>query len=80
MTRLAELKADIAAGKEVNFANVSTLICFGWLLKAEELAEVKKLGHKVLATRLVTTRAAESKSHKTCESAPQDMVARFFAC
>ncbi len=69
----------VTADEQVSFENVSLLMCFGWLLKADELAEMKKLGQKVIATRMVATAAPKSKAKKSGQPATKDIVAGLFA-
>ena len=69
----------MAACEELSFENVSILLCFGWLLKADELAEMKKLGQKVIATRMVATAPPKSKAKKSGQPATKDIVAGLFA-
>jgi hypothetical protein len=76
--RFAEVKAVVTADEQVSFENVSLLMCFGWLLKADELAEMKKLGQKVIATRMVATAAPKSKAKKSGQPATKDIVAGLF--
>ena len=77
--RFAGVMAAVSADEQVSFEDVSLLMCFGWLLKANELAEMKKLGQKVIATRMVAIAAPKSKAKKSGQPDTKDIVAGLFA-